>query len=131
MTKLESIDRIKALARRAEVSLRSLPDFPSVEPLFDEVLGIMEQSTLRNEFSELLINMSQASEFPIELIEYCAHALRWTELESGFKKLRDETKDRRLREAVDRILGAFEDDWDLRDIYKRWSPPPPAEKLQS
>lgn len=82
---------------------------------------VADEPEHRVDLAALLLEMAASGSGPIELVEYCVHVLRWAELKSKFEVLLLTTTDRRIQTALKRLLEAFEDDWNQRDIYSRWS----------
>lgn len=122
MTELEFKQKVLTLAQRAEQLLTERPHFPRAEPIYEQILRLVEEEPQhRGALCEVLNDLLARSAGPIELVEYVAHALRWPELKLAIQRLLAETQDQRQREALDRLLTAFNDDWDQRDIYRRWT----------
>lgn len=121
MTELEFTGRIIELARHAENVLGERFDFVAAEPIFDDVLRVVTQEPdRRGVFCRLLVELLRSNAAPPELVAYCAHALRWPELKAAIEKSISSTHDRRMLFVLRNILDAFDDDWDQRDIYRRW-----------
>lgn len=113
---------VEVLALKAEKRFAQMPDFQSVEPLYDLILELVQSDlSFRPVFKGQLLELLFSDHDHLELIEYCAHALRWPELKASFEELLAATKDLRARYVIERILNAFDDNWDLRDVYRRWS----------
>jgi hypothetical protein len=121
MTRVEFKARIADYAREAETLLRANPDASAAEPIFDSVLAhVRDAPEYRTAVCEALVDLFVNGSLPVELAGYLFHALRWPELRKSFEKLRTGRRDPRSLYILERMLAAFEDDWDEREFYARW-----------
>lgn len=109
-------------ATEAEEVLERTYDQSAAEPIFEEVANFAGRSpAARSVLVEALLQVLSNPKMPLELVEYCAHALRWVELREKVEQRLEDARDLRARAALERLLEAFEDDWNQSDIYRRFS----------
>ena len=118
---------------RAHVASRALPQLgeDALEPLYDELLGFLEShGSERALLAQFLVEEVKARRthgtadgprLPIQAIAYCMHVLRWSEVLDAAKRENDEFYSLQMGTAMQPIIGAFADDWEDRDFYRRFS----------
>lgn len=115
-------DQFLVLARSAEEVYSEVLDIAQVEPIFEEILLLIEQHPMQRElFTRLLLEiLHDPDKGPIELVSFCAHALQWEEFRKELNRLFKNSTSERYRSALRQVICAFEDDWDDADMYKRF-----------
>jgi hypothetical protein len=118
---------------RSYVSTHALPELgeDKLEPVYEELLRFLEaHATERPTLAHLLAEevkanrsrgVSNQSRIPIQAIAYCMHLLRWSEVLEAAKRENDEFYSHRMSTALEPIIGAYFDDWEDRDFYRRFS----------
>ena len=118
---------------RSHVSAQALPELgeDKLEPVYEELLRFLEaHANERAALAHLLAEevkahrsraASDESRLPIQAIAYCMHVLRWSEVLEAAKRENDEFYSHRMSTAMEPIIGAYSDDWEDRDFYRRFS----------
>jgi len=118
---------------RAHVSAQALPQLgeDKLEPVYEELLRFLEaHPNERAALARLLVEEVKAhrsraaageSRLPIQAIAYCMHVLRWSEVLEAAERENDEFYSLRMSTAMEPIVGAYSDDWEDRDFYRRFS----------
>jgi hypothetical protein len=61
---------------------------------------------------------------PLDLVEYCIHALRWDEVNQHMTERLKTEPSERVRSVLRRVLESFDSDWRDADMYRRFVPVP-------
>ncbi len=94
----------------------------SVEREFNAVLDyVLMHPDAREDFIKAFMDIIDEGILSPGLVEYCLHGLRWTELKQKIQASLHSEKSERSRYFLKSILEAFEDDWNMKDFYDRFS----------
>lgn len=119
-------------ALRARIAAGSRPELgeDELEPLYVELLDFLKlHSSERPLLSRLLVDDLEARRdrgrreprLPIHAVAYCMHVLRWEEIREAAKRENDEFYSLRMGTAMYPIIDAFDDDWEDREFYRRFT----------
>jgi hypothetical protein len=61
---------------------------------------------------------------PLELVEYCMHALRWDEVKQQMMERLEKEPSERVRSVLRRVLESFDSSWRDADMYRRFTAMP-------
>jgi len=118
---------------RAHVAAQALPQLgeDKLEPIYEELLRFLEaHANERAALARLLVEEVKAhrsraasgeQRLPIQAIAYCMHVLRWSEVLEAAERENEEFYSLRMSTAMEPIVGAYSDDWEDRDFYRRFS----------
>jgi hypothetical protein len=101
-----------------------------LEPLYEEVLSFLEaHAAHKAELSQCLIHIMAEYRFgrekdktilPSTAIAYSMHVLRWSEVFEFAEQANRAFYATKMATLMTDIMEAFTDDWDDRDLYKRF-----------
>lgn len=116
------VEQFWALAKTAE-RIDSEQLETDVEPAFEAVLShVLSHPEARPAFVEALLSMAaDPNKGPPELIEFCMHALRWSELRDAFAAWLDREDSERVRHVLRKVVAAFDANWRDAAFYSRFS----------
>lgn len=124
------LDDFDALSKRiAQLALPTLGE-DELEPLYEEMLGFLEgYPSHRTELAQCLIDVMskyrfgrerQESLLPSTAIAYSMHVLRWPEVLKFAEEEHRAFYAPKMATLMTDIMDAFSDDWEDRDLYKRF-----------
>lgn len=121
MTDLTEFHALAAEANRVDSSL-----FEYVEPQYAAVLDYCwEHPELRPELAKEFVALAFDSEHgSSNMVMFCMHELKWTEVRDVFAVLLENEKSARARFFIKGILASFDDDWRLAHLYQRFGGDP-------
>jgi hypothetical protein len=106
------------------------PGTQSIEDLLEVLLQLMRRhpdrrSEFVSELSNLIVHPAPgelilAQPGITEILECCMHDLRWPEIRSVLASIDVDGQDLRSRRWAERVLEAFDDDWDVADTYRKY-----------
>jgi hypothetical protein len=93
-----------------------------IEPDLRKLVEIVEANPsdlvgLKKEFLRLV------QEYPpgaTEILQFVMHRYRWNEVKGAISARIASTQDRRLKPALERVLAAFDPEWEDRDIFSSY-----------
>jgi hypothetical protein len=127
-------DDVLLAARRLMVQIMekeaSEPGTQSIEDLLEALLQLMRRNTTRRsgfvrELKDLILHpapgqLMLAQPGITEILEYCMHELRWAEIRAVLESVDVDGSDLRSRRWAERVLEAFDDEWDAADTYRKY-----------
>ena len=103
---------------------RQMPgvNYAEIEPQLARLVDIVHRNPalidlFEREFSSLLALKNFGA---VEILQYSMHILRWASIREAAKRAFRENEDLRRRRMYERILDAFEPDWEDRDMFIRF-----------
>lgn len=93
-----------------------------VEPALEAVLMfVLAHPESRSELADAFLQVARDPDIgPPELIEYCMHALRWTEVKQELLVWLEAESSERVRHVLRKIIMAFDDEWHHAGSYVRF-----------
>lgn len=97
-----------------------------IEPMLESLLDfIVLHPHLRHEFADVFVRMLYCWHIaPVEVFEYCMHALRWDEVKRTIEGRNQFALTKREEFFVSRSLDCFKDDWDRAVLYRLFTANP-------
>lgn len=94
-----------------------------IEPFMGAVLDYVGQHPeFRSDFAEAFVEIALDPNLgPGELVEFCMHALRWSEVRDAFVADLETEKSERVRHWLRKMIASFDDDWNRAALYERFS----------
>ncbi|MFT5584118.1 MAG: hypothetical protein ACI9VR_001703 [Cognaticolwellia sp.] len=118
----DELAKLHQEAQRACEDGESTLDFePALAALLDFIKASPE---CREAASRLFIQQVRGAGGGVEMLEYCMHELRWSEVRDAARARIAESDDWRIKTPLSDVLAAFEDGWVDADMYCRWQQPP-------
>lgn len=113
-----AIEKIKFILRIEPLTV----GVDQIEPLLDDLLEFIvahQECTdlLAPEFIGLLDTLPPSAE---EIVQYCMHELRWPVIREHVERCLGRERDITRHRVYERILEAFDDDWNEREFYARY-----------
>ncbi len=121
---MEGLSAIDELYRLIAVVVAFDEDLErETEPDFEAVLQhILAHPNCRPAAGDALLDSRSKTDGL--LFGFCMHVLRWPEVQRGLQKMIEaavDSNDRRAQFALESIASCFEDNWDCRLLYDRFS----------
>lgn len=118
------LSRLEGLFAAAEAASKHV-DVRTYEADLAAVLDYIQNNLdQRPAIAVFIIDKLMNSQESFEVSEYCMYELRWIEVYDAVIDWRTEEKGERMRYALDRFLGAFDQNWDGRHVYNRFAGEP-------
>lgn len=112
------IERFWELAREANEA-DGQPHAYSLTPWLQAIVSHVQQHPdLRSDFTKAFIQLAHDYDMSPEILGYCMHLLRWTEVKAHIVSWLALEPDERVRHILRDWIAAFEDDWDGWDLYE-------------
>jgi hypothetical protein len=94
----------------------------SAEPAFEAVLSfVLAHPESRGEFADAFMQLARDPGLgPPELIQYCMHVLRWSDVKQYLSDWLALEKSERIRHVLRKLLMSFDDNWYGADMYDRF-----------
>jgi hypothetical protein len=89
--------------------------------LLDILQFVKKHPTDKNDFIECFVTLLQENSGPLEIVEFCMRELQWQEIKEVAEQMQRKSKDIRLRDAMQRIIDVYSENWDDADLYKYYS----------
>lgn len=118
MNPQDRLARLYNEARRAGAEGISTSDFePAAAALLDFIQATPE---CVDAASRLFVRQVMEAGGSTEVLDYCMHELRWSEVREAARVRVAESEDWRIKTPLASLLAAFEDDWPDAKLYERW-----------
>lgn len=93
-----------------------------VEPWLEAVLShVTAHPETRPQFADAFLRIVHENKGPLELVEYCMHALRWPEVKAALVTWLERENSERIRHALRGLIRSFDDDWHVANSYSRFA----------
>lgn len=118
-----TIDKFFKLSAHAEFIAGTAIDQP-LEPALEAVLNfVQDHCDQRLEFANAFLDVLHDPEKgPPELVEYCMHELKWSEVRDAIQTWLDSERSERVRHILRKQLLAFDENWHDANFYERFKP---------
>lgn len=115
---MTDVDELEALLRQAEEDITRLASCTLFEPALVRVLAFIKRHPEDwPSFQALFATRVAQGTISWEIVEFCMAELRWTNVREVAEMRMEETDDFRIKDVMAKILAAYRDDWDGRDMY--------------
>jgi hypothetical protein len=123
MTNDSAFHEFEVLCGSAQQACDTLESSKDIEPYFSKVLEFIESHPeLNAEFKYFFTRMILLNDaIPVELVAFCMHKLRWTEIRTAAENRCDSATTPGLRAAMADVISAYSDDWSDADLYSFYS----------
>lgn len=93
------------------------------EPAMEAVLlHVLAHPQARRELAEAFLEVARdPNKGPPQLVQYCMHALRWSEVKQELVRRLETEQSERVRHVLRKLLMSFDDDWYDADAYARFN----------
>ncbi|WP_199441409.1 hypothetical protein [Umezawaea beigongshangensis] len=82
---------------------------------------VVDNPDQRSLFEEEFRGLIHSENFGmLEIVQYSVHVLRWPSVRSAVEFARYEVSDGRRQYVLMRVLEAFDDDWEEREVFERF-----------
>lgn len=121
--KTETLLRFDTLCLEAKQACEQMNSSTQYEPYLQRVLAYVKaHPSLRAEFSDAFVQMlANSSKGPWELIAFCMHDLRWSEVQTAAIDEQQRDSDHRVKTIMANVIDAFSDNWGDADLYNYYS----------
>jgi hypothetical protein len=116
----DALERVRAELVHAEHILSSEYSFDLAEPNYVRALSaIRNEPGQQQEFERLLLQLFRTKAISEEPLAYLMHQLRWEGVRRQLKADRRSMPHQiATGRPIDRVLEAYDDDWENREFYK-------------
>lgn len=110
------------LAERFRDKSDELHDSREREPYLLDILSLAKGNLDRQSALELcFLQVLEDKSWPLEILEFCMHELHWSAVKKSTEEAMAYSTDIRELDALERVLKAFEPDWEDADLYRYYS----------
>ncbi len=93
-----------------------------IEPWLEAVLShVLAYPDARPQFADAFLQILRENKGPDELVEFCMHALRWSEVKNDLAAWLEHEDSERTRHALRSLIKSFGNDWHGASSYSRFS----------
>jgi hypothetical protein len=120
---LSDLELLKAELLAAEGVLDTEYSFDKAEPCYVRCLEIIDRSNVdRAEVVALITSLFSSGSLSDEPVAFLMHKLRWPEVKVWAERaLRDMTNPKANGRPLEKIIAAYDSDWENRIFYKSFS----------
>jgi hypothetical protein len=117
------INMLKNELLAAEHILNTEYSFEKAEPQYLRCLEIISGApAMKQQFAALMTSLFEANQISDEPLAFLMHALRWQEVRDwAEKKIREMPNPIATGRPLEKVIEAFDDDWENKDFYKVFS----------